>query len=238
MSVTAQPPLLAPSTPVAGGRVDAAKALAARGDKWYLIGCLVCGTWVLGPIGLPIMIAGIVMMRRAQNAGVAIRPWSITIVGGLLLVDASVNCLAWCTAFMWAHSTHPVETLWIGYGHLGDGGYASFFNSTQFGGSSSAGEMSVCLGMGVLVAMPLKIVGAWGLLKMKRWGLQWSIIANWLYFLSWVIYSMIMILQFPQRFGVSNLGVLGFWLFGGLPFLGPIVLLPYLHTLNPKRFSK
>jgi hypothetical protein len=29
-----------------------AQAMAERGDRWYIAGAVVCGTWVLGPIGV------------------------------------------------------------------------------------------------------------------------------------------------------------------------------------------
>jgi hypothetical protein len=44
--------------------------------------------------------------------------------------------------------------------------------------------------------------------------------------------------DFAFRFGISDLGVLGFWLVGGIPFLGPIILLPYLHTVNRELWSR
>jgi len=90
----------------------------------------------------------------------------------------------------------------------------------------------------VLLVMPMRAAAAWGLLKMKRWGLQWSILGNWLYLCLWMIYATGMALQFDLRFGTSDLGVLGFWLFGGIPYLVPIVLLPYLHTVNRDFWSE
>ena len=77
----------------------------------------------------------------------------------------------------------------------------------------------------------------WGLLHMKRWGLQWSIIGNLLYCCLWIIYSAAMAPQFDLRFGTSEFGVIGFWLMGGIPFLGPVVLLPYLHSVNRELWS-
>jgi hypothetical protein len=149
------------------GPGTSAKEDALRGDKLFLIGCMICGTWVLGPIGLPFLIAGMLKLRKAELAGAAIRPWSVTIIGGLMLVDAAVNSLAWGTALLWAHDTTIVQTLWFGYGMLADGAYASLFNSTSLGGASVPGEMAICWGMGVFVAMPMKVAAAWGLLNMK-----------------------------------------------------------------------
>ena len=47
-----------------------------------------------------------------------------------------------------------------------------------------------------------------------------------------------MAFQYDLRFGTSEFGVLGFWLVGGVRFLSPLVLLPYLHTVNRDRWSE
>jgi hypothetical protein len=215
----------------------AADALAKRGDKWFFVGCLICGTWVFGPIGAPILIAGLVMLRQAEKAGALIRPWTVTVIGGLILVDASVNMLAWGVDMFPAHDTVLGRTLFTGYGLFGDGAYAAFYNTTHIGGVNISGEKG-CQFAFVLFVMPIRIAAAWGLLKMKRWGLQWTIIANWLYIAIWACYVVLMSMDFPRRFGISQLGVLGFWLEGGLPFLGPVVLLPYLHSVNRECWSE
>jgi hypothetical protein len=80
--------------------------------------------------------------------------------------------------------------------------------------------------------MPIKIVASWAFLKMKRWGLQWVIIANWLYLAIWIGYVVQQSMEFPLRFGISQLGLTGMWGFALIPFMGPLVLLPYLHSVN------
>jgi hypothetical protein len=213
-----------------------AEQLAQRGDKLFFIGCLVCGTWILGLIGAPILIYGLYLLRQAEKQGASIRPWSITIVGGLLLVDASVNFMAW-SLDMFAHNTAIGRTLWIDYGRMVDGGYANFYNTGAVGGVSVTPEKAIQFASCWLV-MPMKIAGAWYLLKMRRTGLQWSILANWLYFCLWASYTVAMSLDFPVRFGSSSLGVLGFWLIGGIPFTGPVVVLPFLYTVNKELFTE
>lgn len=213
------------------------QAPVRRADLFFYFGCLLCGTWVLGAIGAPILLYGMYLLRQAELRGEAIRPWSITIVGGLMLVDASVNFLAWGLDLLPAHYSMLGRSLWIDYGMFADGGYALHYNTSTVGGVAVPVEKSVQIGM-VLMAMPIKIAAAWGLLHMKRWGLQWSIIGNWLYMICWVIYAPGMSLQFETRFGTSEFGVLGFWLMGGIPFLGPLVLLPYLHTVNRELWSE
>ncbi|MET0657083.1 MAG: hypothetical protein ABW110_02860, partial [Steroidobacteraceae bacterium] len=162
----------------------------------------------------------------------------ITIVGGLILVDSSVNFLAWGMDMLPAHYTVLGRSLWINYGMIADGAYALYYNNNAvLGGTSNVTEKSIQIACCLLV-MPIRIAAAWGLLHMKRWGLQWSILGNWLYFAMWILYCAAQSQQFELRFSTSELGVLGFWLMGGIPFLGPLVLLPFLHTVNRETWSE
>lgn len=230
-----------------------AEALKRRGDFLFYVGCLVCGTWILGIIGAPILVYGAYLLRQAELKGVAIRPWSVTLVGGLILVDASVNYLAWGLDWLPSNQSWLVRSLWINYGMFGDGTYALFYNLPShtdprlpeaynnatyiWGGNGFAGEKVFQIAF-MLLVMPIRIGAAWGLLHMKRWGLQWSVIGNWCYLVVWAAYTPFHMLTFEQRFGTSEFGVLGFWAIGGLPFLGPLVLLPYLHTVNRELWSE
>lgn len=211
-------------------------ALAHKGDKIFIIGCLICGTWVLGPIGLPLIAWGMVLMRRAEKQGVKIRPWAITLIGGFILVDTTVNFLAWGLDLFPAHDTSIGRSLWVNYGQLVDGGYMFHYNHNSIGGVADSGEKSVQIGM-VLMAMPIKLAAALGFLRMKKWGLQWTLISYWMYFTCWMIYMPNILMHFPERFGSSDFGVIGFWMLVNLPFLGPLFLLPYLHTVRRDRWT-
>ena len=208
-----------------------AQAMAERGDRWFISGCIVCGTWILGPIGVVILLYGMLLMRRAQQRGADIRSWGITLIGGFILVDTSVNFFAWGMDFFPAHDSVLGRSLWMGYGQLVDGAYMYGYNTKALGGVADNGEKAVQLGM-VLMGMPIKMVAAYGFLKMKQWGLQWTLISYWMYFAFWMIYLTNMLEDFPLRFGSSEFGVIGFWLLVNVPFLGPLVLLPYLHTVR------
>jgi hypothetical protein len=216
---------------------EAGARLARRADIWFFVGCLLCGTWVLGPIGAPMIGYGMWLMRKAQLARHPIRPWSVTVIGGLVLVDSAVNMLAWAFDLLPAHDTLIGRTLWVDYGLLLDGGYALFHNTTGPGGVAVDGEKAIAFAS-ILMVFPLRIAAAWGLLNMKRWGLQWTIMGNWLYLCLWIIYAANMSLDYPLRFGTSDFGVLGFWLFAGIPFCGPVVMLPYLHTVNRELWAE
>jgi hypothetical protein len=208
-----------------------AEVLAQRGDRYFIGGCIVCGTWLLGPIGVFILLYGMLLLRRAQKLGANIRPWSITLIGGFILVDTSVNFFAWGMDLFPAHDSVLGRSLWMGYGQLIDGGYMFGYNTKAIGGVADNGEKGVMVGM-VLMGMPIKMIAAWGFLKMKQWGLQWTLISYWVYFAFWMVYLTNMMMDFPLRFGSSDFGVIGFWLLVNVPFLGPLVLLPYLHTVR------
>lgn len=208
-----------------------AQAMAERGDRLFITGSIICGTWILGPLGAAILIYGMMLMRRAEKRGAVIRPWAITLIGGFILVDSSVNFFAWGFDFFPAHDTGLGASLWINYGQLIDGGYMYGYNTTSVGGVPVHGEKSVQVAFVILV-MPMKMVAAWGFMHMKQWGLQWTIISYWLYFCCWVIYLNNILMDYPLRFGSSDFGVIGFWLLINVPFLGPLVLLPYLHTVR------
>jgi hypothetical protein len=208
-----------------------AKRLAERGNRLFIAGCLICGTWVLGPIGAVLLLYGLWMMRRADKAGYLIRPWAITLVGGFILVDTAVNMYAWGFDLLPVHDTSVGRSLWIDYGLMVDGAYIVHYNTAAIGGVADHGEKSVEIAM-ITMSMPIKLAATWGFLKMSRRALQWMIISYWMYFLIWMIYLPNMMLDFPLRYGLSDYGVLGFWLLVNVPFLGPLVLLPYLHTIN------
>lgn len=223
------------TTPSAPTKTDF-KEIYRRGDFWFFVGCLLCGTWVLGPIGAPILVFGMLLIRKAQLGGFPIRPWTVTVVGGLALIDSSVNGLAWGID-LFAHDTWVSRTLWTDYGQLVDGGYMLFYNSQAMGGLPDHGERALEIST-VMLVMPIKGMAAWGFLKMKRWGLQWLILGNWLYVSIWVSYAANMSTNYELRYGSSDFGVIGFWLVAGIPFCGPMILLPYLHTVNKELWNK
>jgi len=213
-----------------------AKGWARKGFWWYLAGCIVCGTWVLGPPGAIMILYGLWLIRKGDKAGFLERPWTILLIGGFILTDTSVNMTAWGFDLFPAHGSDIGRSLWINYGLAVDGAYIFDYNAGGIGGVSDHGEKAIQIAM-VTMAMPIKLAACWGFLNLKRWGLQWMIISYWMYFLIWMIYMPNMLLDFDLRYGASDFGVFGFWLLVNIPFLGPLVLLPYLHTINTRRWT-
>ena len=58
---------------------DAETPQARTADRWLLVGCLLCGSFLLGPIGLFVLAYGLILLRRAQQAGQCTRPIAVTI---------------------------------------------------------------------------------------------------------------------------------------------------------------
>jgi hypothetical protein len=214
------------------GPTDALRRYAAKGDKFFLAGCVIIGTWYFGFVGLALVLVGLYMLRKADRQGVTIRPWMVTILGGLLFVDCSVNFFAWGLDLFPTHSTLLGRTLWIDYGLFNDGGYAIGYNTTVIGGTSNISEKAMQIAC-VLLVFPAKMVACWGFLQMKRWGFQWFIIMNWVHLAIWPFaYAAQMTLNYPVRFGVSEFGVLGFWLVMGIPYIGCVMVLGFCHSTN------
>jgi hypothetical protein len=61
-------------------------------------------------------------------------------------------------------------------------------------------------------------------------------IAHWCYLCLWIMYMVNMSAQFPLRFGTSDFGVAGLW-FVFLPYVGPVILLPWLHTQDRRLWN-
>ncbi len=223
--VTSSPP------PGSGGE----STLMKRADRLLFIGIVLGGSWILGPIAIPFLIGACVLMNRAQKRGELYRPWSVTIIGTFVLIDASVNYFGWGTDLLWSHGTEPMKTLWPGYGKLVDGAYYIDYNAGPYGGLSNNGEKTLEF-YGVLVMYPMRIMAAWAFLKMKRWGLQMMIVTSWMYVAFWVAYASNVYADFDARAGASDFGNLGLW-FILVVYATPFVIMPFLYTVNREQFA-
>lgn len=212
-------------------------SLQERSDKWMLAGCVVCGSFIFGPIGLLILGYGFVLLRRAQRSGEAIRPWAVTIIALYCMIDGGANFIGWAID-LFGNDAMLVETFYSGWGKLFDGAYYINYNGQTLGGTGSqlfAGEKALEIG-GVLMLFPMRIIAAWGFFKMKRWGHQFMIISSWMYAFFWIVYMAHLSMQFDLRQGASLYGVTGYWAFN-LVYMTPFIMLPYLHTVNKEVFT-
>src|SRR5260221_9980479 len=66
-----------------------------RGDWLLMLGAMTCGTFLLGPVGLVLVVLGCRHLRRAQMAGAAIRDWRVTIIALFFPFDARKKPGGW-----------------------------------------------------------------------------------------------------------------------------------------------
>ena len=64
-----------------------------RADKFILIGGGLIGTTVLGLLGLPFFLYGLWLIKQAEDEGLPVRPYLMTFIGALVLVDGFLNTL-------------------------------------------------------------------------------------------------------------------------------------------------
>lgn len=223
------------ATQGSGANVAGESELMKKADRYLLITIIIGGTWVFGVFALPFAYLTYVYLNKAQAAGQLTRPWSVTILGAFVMIDASINALGWGMDFLWSNQSVAVQTLWTGYGKLVDGAYYIDYNSTALGGTAFPGEKAIEV-WGVLFNYSLRIAACWGFLKMKRWGLQGMIISSWLYIAFWIAYVANMYMDFDARMGVAEWGNAGLW-FILIAYAGPFLIMPYLYTVNRELFT-
>lgn len=205
-----------------------------KSDILIVAGLVVTGSFVFAPLGIPILIYGLVLLRRLRQSGEAVRPWVATAVGLFCLTDAAQNYFGWGTDFFWSHDTTLIRTFWMGYGHWFDGGYYLWYNTRGMGGTAFSGEKAMEF-MGILLVFPMRIAACWAFLRMKRWGLQYMIMTSWFYILLWVTWVSNALMDYPIRFGAASLGFTGNFVMD-IFYFGPFIMLPYLYTVDREQW--
>lgn len=206
-----------------------------RADRWLAAGAALCGTFLLGPIGLVVIAAGLLMLRKAKAAGSTTRPDAVTIFAIFSIVDASTNTLGW-SIDTFAHNTHVAQVFMGGYGMLLDGAYYIDYNEGFFGGAGNPAEKGLQI-LAVCALFPMRIAAAWGFLKMKRWGYQMMIVTSWGYIFFWFAYMTNLTVDFENRMGAGEFGWAGFWVMN-LWYVTPFVILPWLYALDKRRWNR
>lgn len=200
-------------------------------DVLLLIGLVLCGTMLTGPFGaIPLAVALVRCHRRAQ-AGVARRPWSVTVVGAFCFIDGCINFMPWSLDLLGSHTVIG-HTFMTGYGRMFDGAYWVHYNQGALGGTANHTEKMWQV-LAVAILMPMRIVGSWAFLQLRRWGLHFMQVTGWLYLMLWVGYTMAMSLDYQQRLGASLYHVPGWWLYN-LFYLSPVFVIPYAYTVDER----
>ena len=204
-------------------------------DGWLLVGCILSGTMLLGPIGPIILGIALWKLWKSVRDGTNRRPWSVTVIGTFCLVDGLINFVPW-SLDTFAFSTVLGETFITGYGRFFDGAFYLDYNSGALGGVANHPE-KVLQFLAVFIVMPLRVVSAWAFMQMRTWGLHFMKVSAWLYLMLWFGYTIAMCLDFPDRMGSSEFGVAGWWMFN-LFYLSPVLIMPYLYTLDNSRWKR
>jgi len=214
--------------------LEEARRVQKRSDIFILIGGGLIGTTIFGLLGLPFFIYGLLQIRKAEEAGLPVRPYLMTFVGSLVLVDGFLNTLGYMIDVFANHSL-VVRVFEMGWGLMLDGGYAWQFNNQWWGGTAAPGEKSWEIA-NVFVLFPMRVVAAWGFLQMKRWGLQWMVISCWMGVFAWVGYCCNMTTYYDLRFSNTAWPVYGWWIYS-IWYITPFIVLPYIYTINREMFT-
>jgi hypothetical protein len=209
--------------------------LVRQADRVLLVGCLLVGSQVLGPVGLIILAVGVYLLMRAKRAGEEVRPLAVTAFGVFSIVDAATNFLGW-SIDTFAHDTHLGQVFMNGFGRLVDGGYYVHYNHLILGGTGVAGEKSWQI-FCVFGLFPLRIVASWGFLKLKRWGFDMMLITTWIYAIFWFGYLVNISVDFGNRMGATVFGVVGWWVFD-IWYITPFVILPWMYAVNRRKWNR
>jgi hypothetical protein len=210
------------------------KLAQRQADRWLIVGTLLMGTNVLGLIGFPMFLWGLVLLRRASQAGLSVRPIMVTLIGYLVILDSGLNVMGWALDMI-ANHTLINRSLYTALGALWDGGYFWHYNQIPVGGSGAPGEKSWEYASVLTVFAP-RIAAAIGLLQMRRWGYQWMLVTCWLGLVIWVGYVFNMTMYADVRYNGTVFPVFGWWMFD-IMYITPFLAIPYLHTVNREIFS-
>ncbi|CAO5171474.1 EXPERA domain-containing protein [Frankia sp. AiPs1] len=205
-----------------------------QADRWLISGTILMGTAILGILGLPLFLRGLALQRRAQARGLSVRPIIVTLIGYMVMLDGALNTFGWSIDLLANHTL--VSRIFLPtWGNMFDGGYFWHYNELSIGGASAPGEKAWEV-LGIFVVFPMRIAACIGLLQMKRWGHQWTILTCWTGVLMWVGYVANMTVYADIRFTAVVFPVIGWWLYD-IFYITPFVSLPYLHTVNREIFT-
>jgi hypothetical protein len=205
-----------------------------QADYWMIAGTALMGTLVLGIVGLPLFLYGVWLQRRAQHAGLSVRPLIVTLIGYLVILDAGLNSLGWALDLIASHTlvARVVLTAW---GNFFDAGYFWHYNELWIGGAGAPGEKSWEVAL-ILTVFTMRIAAGIGFLQMKRWGHQWLIVTCWMGLVIWIGYTFNMTMYADIRYSGVVLPVFGWWIYD-IFYITPFLAVPYLHTVNREIFT-
>lgn len=205
-----------------------------RADKWMTAGTITMGTAVLGFVGFPLFVRGLMLSRQAQRDGLTVRPLICTLIGYLVIIDSALNSMGWAMDLIASHSltNRLITTSW---GALFDAGYYWHYNELWVGGAGAPGEKAWEIAL-IPCVFCMRLAAAIGFLQMKRWGHQWLTVTCWFGMIVWVGYNTNMTIFADVRYAHVTFPVWGWWLYD-IFYITPFLSIPYLHTVNREIFT-
>ena len=214
---------------------DESRQAQRQADRWLITGTMLMGTMFIGFVGLPFFLRGVWLQRRAQKAGLSVRPIIVTLIGYLVILDAALNSLGWSLDLL-ANHTLLNRTIITAWGNMFDGGYFWHYNELSIGGAGAPGEKAWEVAL-ILTVFTMRIAAGIGFLQMKRWGHQWLIITCWFGIVIWIGYTFNMTMYADIRYAGVVFPVVGWWLYD-IFYITPFLAIPYLHSVNREIFSE
>lgn len=205
-----------------------------QADKWMIGGSVFMGTAILGLIGLPLFMYGLMLQVGAQKRGLAVRPIIVTLIGYLVIIDAALNSFGW-SLDMIANHTLLARVFLMGWGNLFDAGYYWHYNELWIGGATAPGEKAWEIAL-LPIVFCMRMAAGIAFLQMKRWGHQWLIVTCWFGIVIWTGYVANMTIFADVRYSGVVFPVIGWWLYD-IFYITPFLAIPYLHTVNREIFS-
>lgn len=215
-------------------QLDESRLAQRHADRWLIAGTVLMGTVILGPLGLILFVRGLLLLRKANHAGLSVRPVVVTLIGYMIIIDGALNTFGWALDLFANHAVLS-QVLLNTWGNFFDAGYFWHYNQLGVGGAGGPGEKAWEIS-GVLIVFPMRIAAAIGFLQMKRWGHQWLIVTCWFGVVIWIGYVTNMTIFGDVRFAHTVLPVIGWWLYD-IFYITPFLAIPYLHTVNREAFS-
>ena len=226
------------SVPLGSSGYDAhhaeSKAAQWQADKWLISGAFFMGTTVLGLIGLPLFVYGLILQNRAKHAGLSIRPTIVTLIGYLVIIDCALNSFGWALDMIANHALLSRVFL-MAWGNMFDAGYFWHYNELWIGGATAPGEKSWEIAL-LPIVFCMRMAAGIAFLQMKRWGHQWLVVTCWMGVLMWTGYVSNMTIFADIRYTSVVFPVVGWWLYD-IFYITPFLAIPYLHTVNREIFT-
>lgn len=206
-------------------------------DIWILVGSSLCGTMLLGFIGIIPLAYALYNERKLARSGLNQRAISVTLIGLLCFQDGFANMLSY-SIDTWASWTVIGKTFTVnGYGRHFDMAWVNGYNEGLVPGVHNTAEkvwQLVC----IFIVFPLRVVATWAFIQMRSWGLHFLRTTSWLYLVIWIGYLLTLTIDADWRMADSDLGVYGWWLFNfPFTFVPPLTLV-YLYTIDDRYWNR